>query len=191
MNIGVYAASGTAMDDAYFEAARELGRLIAQRGHTLIFGGGRSGLMGACADAAHEQGGSVIGVMPASSDKPGQVYDKSTVLILTDTVSQRKMLMVNNSDALIVLPGGLGTMDELFDTLARRQAGQHRKSVALISTLGFYDGLDKLLKQFADGGFMAAKHLDAYRVFASPAEALDHAEAEYAASHSCRNVRPS
>ena len=182
MNIGIYAASGTTMDAAYFDAARELGRLIAQRGHTLIFGGGRSGLMGACADAAHERGGRVIGVMPASSDTPELVYEKSSALILTDSVSQRKMLMVNNSDALIVLPGGLGTMDELFDTLARRQAGQHHKPVALISTLGFYDGLDTLLRQFADGGFMAAEHLDAYRVFASPAEALRYAEEEYAAA---------
>ena len=188
MNIGIFAASGTALDAVYFDAARELGRLIAQRGHTLIFGGGRDGLMGACADAALEQGGRVVGVMPGTVGRLWQAHEKGGAMIYTDNISQRKMLMVNNSDALIVLPGGLGTMDELFETLARRQLGQHRIPVALISTLGFYDALDRLLKQFADGGFMGAECLDMYRVFAAPAEALDHVEKEYAAAPSGRTV---
>lgn len=124
MKICVFGASGRELDRDYYEAAEELGALIAEHGHTLVFGGSRNGLMGAAAHGAAVCGGKVIGVMPREYDLPDVTFQGCTELIYTDTVAERKRIMQEQSDGFIILPGGLGTLDEFFDTLAQRQLEQ-------------------------------------------------------------------
>ena len=138
MKICVFGASGRELDRDYYEAAEELGALIAEHGHTLVFGGSRNGLMGAAAHGAAVCGGKVIGVMPREYDLPDVTFQGCTELIYTDTVAERKRIMQEQSDGFIILPGGLGTLDEFFDTLAQRQLDKLCKPIALLNTLDYF-----------------------------------------------------
>lgn len=173
MNICIYGASCSDIDREYFEAARELGALIAENGHTLIFGGGRDGLMGAAASAAAELGGRVIGILPAEYNVPGIVFSRCTELIVTESVAERKRLMLEMADGFIALPGGLGTLDELFDALAQRQLGKHEKPIALLNTLYFFCALELVLTNCAKNGFMSRACLDIFTLCPYPEDALD------------------
>ena len=109
MNICVYGASGDRLDQAYFDAAFELGALLGQRGHSLIFGGGAGGLMGACARGASSAGADIVGVAPRFFDEPGVLYDGCTRFVFTETMRERKGIMEEQAEAFIALPGGIGT----------------------------------------------------------------------------------
>ena len=172
MNICVFGASSDAIDPAYFAAAAALGACIAGGGHRLIFGGGREGLMGACARGLLREGGTALGIAPRFFDEPGILMKEECDFLFTETMSERKKLMEDMSDAFIALPGGIGTLDEFFEALTLRQLGQHGKPIVLLNTLGFYDALDALLRSLALDGFMSAQVLEAYALCASPAEAL-------------------
>lgn len=173
MKICVFGASGRELDREYYEAAAELGVLIAKSGHTLVFGGGCDGLMGAAARGAAEHGGHVTGVLPKEYNVPGVVYEGCSELICTDTTAERKRIMQDISDGFIALPGGLGTFDELFDTLAQRQLGIHRKPIALLNTLDFYCALELVLANCAKRNFMSRACLDMFTICDTPEDALD------------------
>ena len=174
MNICVYGASGEQLDRAYFEAAGELGRLLALDGHRLIFGGGAGGLMGACARGASEVGGEIIGIAPRFFDEPGVLYDRCTRFIYTDTMRERKQLMETQSEAFIALPGGIGTFEEFFEMLTLKQLGRHAKPMAVLNTLGYYEPMRSMLSAAADGGFMSRRCFELFAFCGTPAEALDH-----------------
>ena len=147
MRICIYGASGQELPQPYFDAARELGRLLAAGGHSLIFGGGAHGLMGACAEGAHEKGGEIIGVAPRFFDEPGILYSQCTRFLFTETMAQRKTAMFEESEAFIALPGGIGTFEEFFETLTLKQLGRHHKPMALLDTRGYYAPLMALLEK--------------------------------------------
>lgn len=176
MNICVYGASGDKLDRAYFEAAFELGKLLGRRGHSLIFGGGAGGLMGACARGASAAGAEIVGVAPRFFDEPGVLYDGCTRFIFTETMHERKALMEDQAEAFIALPGGIGTFEEFFETLTLKQLGRHGKPMALLNTLGYFDALQELLLRAVEGGFLSLGCLALYALCDSPSQALDRAE---------------
>ncbi len=177
MNICVYGASGTRLAAEYFDAARELGREIARRGHTLVFGGGARGLMGACAEGAAEHSGRIIGVAPRFFDEPGILLKTCTEFIYTDTMRERKAIMDERSDAIITMPGGIGTYEEFFEMLTAKQLGLHTKPMVLLNTLSCYEPLMSMLERCAKDGFMSEKCMELISVCSSPSEAVDAAEA--------------
>jgi len=176
MRICIYGASGTELAEIYYEEAEICGRLIAGRGHSLVFGGGKNGLMGAAARGAHELGGEIVGIAPKFFDEPGILYENCTEFIYTDTMRERKKLMEDNSDACLVLPGGIGTFEELFEMLTLKQLWQNERAIALLNTEGYFDCLDALLRTACEKGFVPQSCLELYRICETPVEALDYIE---------------
>ncbi len=174
MKICIYGASGKDLDPAYFAAAEELGRLMAQEGHSLVFGGGAGGLMGACARGASAQGGEIVGVAPRFFDEPGILFPGCSRFVFTETMRERKAAMEELSDAFIVLPGGIGTFEEFLETLTLKQLGRLDKNIALLNTLGYYDDMLRLLEHAAEGRFLSRACLKLFTLCATPEEALRH-----------------
>lgn len=141
MNICLYGASSSAIAKAYVNPTEELGAKIAERGHTLIYGGGAAGLMGAAARGAYSRGGEIIGVVPSFLNVDGILFDNCTELIFTETMRERKALMEQKSDAFIMTPGGVGTFDEFFEILTLKQLGRHSKPIAIFNINGYFDSL--------------------------------------------------
>ena len=174
MNICVCGASGNELDPAYFDAAFDLGRRIAEAGHTLVFGGGADGLMGACARGCLKAGGEIVGIAPRFFDEPGVLFDGCTRFLYTNTMRERKQLMEEQSSAFIALPGGIGTFEEFFEMLTLKQLGQHDKPMAVLNTLGYYAPMAALLENAVQGGFMSRRCLELFALCVSPEEALHH-----------------
>ena len=149
---------------------------MAKRGHTLVFGGGANGLMGAAARGATKAGGEIIGISPKFFDVDGVLYDKCTEFIYTETMQERKHLLVTKSDGFIVMPGGPGTFDELFETLSLRQLGIHNKPIAVFNIDGYFDPLGQMLKNAYDGNFMTEEILQLCPLFNNETELLKYLE---------------
>lgn len=174
MNICVYAASGRELDNIYFEEAYELGALLARCSHTLVFGGGSEGLMGACARGAKEHGGRVTGIAPRFFDEPGVLFTDCDEFIYTDTMRERKQLMEQTADAFVMLPGGIGTFEEFFEILTLKQLGRHSKPIAILNTALYYEPMISMLRHTASQHFMNEKCLQLFRLCDSPAQAVEH-----------------
>lgn len=172
MKICIYGASGSELDPRYYDAAEELGRLLAREGHSLVFGGGNHGLMGACARGAAASGGEIIGVAPRFFDEPGVLFEHCTRFVFTETIRERKAAMEAESDAFIVLPGGIGTFEEFFETLTLKQLGRHGKPIAVLNTLGYYSDLMRMLETAAEGRFLSRNCLLLFDLCSGPEEAL-------------------
>jgi len=154
-SIAVYCGSRLGDSTAFVAAARELGRLIALGGTTLVYGGGRVGLMGAVADAALEHGGSVVGVIPKALLDREVGHNGLTEQHVVRTMHERKMLMAERSDAFIALPGGIGTLEELYEMWSWQQLGYHDKPVALLNVDGYYDALLEFTRVSHARGFVS------------------------------------
>jgi len=154
--ICVFCGANAGARPVYAETARLVGRLLVERGLGVVFGGGRIGLMGALADAALAAGGEVIGVIPQALVDREQAHGGLTELHIVSTMHERKALMTDRSDAFLALPGGFGTMDELFEAITWRQLGYHRKPAALLNVDGCYDGLASFLERAAADGFIGS-----------------------------------
>ncbi len=172
LNICVYCASSDAVDAIYFDAAGKLGELIARGGHTLIFGGGTIGLMGAMARSVHKHGGRVVGVIPDTMVDRELAYREADELIVTDSMRQRKAEMDQRADAFVALPGGFGTLEELIEVLTHRQLKYHSKPTVIVNVSGFYDPLLVLFEHFIEHRFAKPKHRGSYLVVPGPAEAM-------------------
>ena len=188
MNICIFGASSDRLDACYLEAAQELGLLLAAGGHRLIFGGGMTGVMGACARGAAEGGGEIVGIAPRFFDEPGILYPDCTEFIYTETMAERKTAMEDMADAFITLPGGIGTFEEFFEVLTLRQLGRHDKPIVLLNTAGYYDALAAMLDRAVEGGFMSADVLSLCALCRTPAEALQRALTEPPRSGSVRRI---
>ena len=138
MKICVYGASSNEIANGYLTHGKEMGIAMARHGHDLVFGGGNTGLMGAVARGVHCAGGKVIGVAPRFFNVDGILYPDCNEIIYTDTMRQRKEKMEQLSDAFLITPGGIGTLDEFFEIFTLRQLGRHRKPIALLNTNGYY-----------------------------------------------------
>lgn len=176
MKICVYGASSRRLEAEYLSQAYDFGALAAKNGHTVIFGGGKSGVMGAAARGAHEAGGRVIAVTPRYFDRPGVLYEGCDEMIYTETMAERKTLMLETADAFAALPGGLGTYDELFETLTLKQLGRHDKAIALLNTRDCYAPFLRLMEQSAEEGFMSGRCMGLFTLCQTPAELLDSIE---------------
>ena len=174
MRICVYGASACRLAPAYLDAARELGGLLARGGHTLVFGGGAHGMMGACAQGAAELGGEIVGIAPRFFDEPGVLFRDCTRFLFTETMAERKTAMLRESEAFIALPGGIGTFEEFFETLTLKQLGRHGKPMALLNTLDYYAPLTAMLERAERDGFLARGCFGLYALCAAPEEALRH-----------------
>ena len=176
--LAVYCGSALPADPAYVEAARQVGRTLAQRGIGVVYGGGRLGLMGAVADAALQEGGEVIGVIPEALVGAEVAHRGCTELRVVQTMHQRKQLFTDLSDGFVTLPGGVGTMDELWEAISWSQLGYHAKPVGLLNVAGFYDQLIAFNRQMVDAGFIRAQHAGIL-IHADRIEALLDAMAGY------------
>ena len=177
MNICVFGAASNSIDDAYLSAGRELGRELARRGHTLVFGGGAGGLMGAVAAGVTAAGGVCVGIVPSFLDVDGALYAGCAELVHTETMRDRKQTMEERSDAFVMTPGGIGTYEEFLEILTLRHLGRHEKPIAVLNTRGYFDDLNTMLHNAAAKGFLPEKDLRLYRCFDSPAALLDFLEA--------------
>ncbi|WP_111592051.1 LOG family protein [Chitinophaga dinghuensis] len=153
--IAVYCGSSMGNDNIFREQAMLLGATLAQKGIGLVYGGARVGLMGAVADGALSEGGEVIGVLPHFLQQKELAHVGLSELILTDTMHERKAKMNELCDGVIALPGGFGTMEELYEMLTWGQLGLHNKPVGLLNTNGFYDALIALSVNMSANGFLS------------------------------------
>ncbi|MGB1124103.1 MAG: TIGR00730 family Rossman fold protein [Phycisphaeraceae bacterium] len=158
-SICVYCGSSEDIDPAYRQAAKDLGRLIAEHGDQLVYGGGSVGLMGDCARAVHEFGGKVVGVIPESLSSVEIAYHNADELIVTQTMRERKQIMDDRADAFVVLPGGFGTLEELAEILVLKILNYTDRPLIVVNPDGFYDPLIELFNHFVDKQFAKTKHL--------------------------------
>lgn len=175
--ITVYCASSNAVDEKYFDVAEETGYLLAERGLTLVYGGGQVGLMGRIARAVHDRGGTVFGVIPeALKAREGVAYEVADELVITKTMQERKKILFTRADAFIALPGGFGTLEEFMEVLTLKQLGYHDKPIALVSVDGYYDPLLHLFEHFFSEGFASERYRSLYFVADRPQDALEYIE---------------
>ena len=153
MNICVF-CSANDVAPQYVVAAEKLGRWLGREGHTLVYGGANLGLMEAVARAAHEAGATVVGVVPAILEKTGRASDHIDVRVLCDSLDDRKAIMVERSDLFVALPGGVGTLDEIFTVVAAASIGYHHKRVVLLNIDGFWDSLLAMLDDLQSKGVL-------------------------------------
>lgn len=157
-NVCVFCGSSDRVGEPYLKAAGEMGRVLARRNLTLIYGAGGTGLMGALADAALAGGAHVIGISPESFNIPQLMHPNLLELHVVKTMHERKALMVDISDAFIALPGGYGTLDELFEILCWAQVGLHSKPVGVLDSLGYFEPLNTLIEHARQEGFIYEEH---------------------------------
>ena len=176
MKICVFGASSRDLEQGYFDEAFALGAELARRGHTIVFGGGASGLMGATARGAKSQGGRLIGIAPKFFDEPDILDKDCDEMIFTETMSERKKAMEDMSEAFITLPGGIGTFEEFFEALTLKQLGRHAKAMAVLNTLGYYDALEAMVQRAVDERFLTADGKDLYAMFTDVDELVSYVE---------------
>lgn len=171
--ITVFLGASHGNDPAYSECAREVGRSLAQRGITLVYGGGRVGLMGQLADAALAAGGQVIGVIPHFLADKEVAHTGLTELHLVETMHERKAMMAQLTDAFVALPGGFGTLDELCEILTWAQLKLHNKPIALLNLDGYYDNLIQFFKGATASGLLAPQYLELLLIATQSSQVLD------------------
>ncbi len=171
--VAVYCASSTQLRKEYYDDAYAVGRLLAERGATQINGAGNMGLMRASSDGGLDAGGKVIGVIPTFMVRHEWHYPKLTELIEVADMSVRKNMIADMSDAGIVLAGGCGTMDEMFELITNKQLGLYLNPIIILNTLGFYNHLLAHLQRSVDEGFMRPIHAEMWKVASTPQEAVE------------------
>ena len=172
MNITVYLGSSFGNSPIYREAAEEIGTWIAESGHRLIYGGSRVGLMGVLADAVLRGGGEVTGVEPQFFLDAGLLHEGITETIPTETMAERRIIMMEKGDVYIALPGGSGTLDEISEVIVMAGLGKHHKPCILYNKGGFYDPLREVYDSMLQAGFLA-KETRAKIIFADSIEQID------------------
>ena len=176
-SICIFCGSNTGRGDIYAQAARDLVHAIATAGFRIVFGGGKVGLMGVVAETAIAAGAYVIGVTPRRLLEHEVVHTGLTELHIAESMHERKVMMARMADAFIVLPGGMGTLDEMFETLTLTQLGVHRKACGLLNIAGFYDLLMGFLDHLVDERFIRAEHRDMIIVDDDPARMIARLQA--------------
>jgi uncharacterized protein (TIGR00730 family) len=171
--ICIYCGSSSGHDPVHRAVAREVGAFLARQGIGVVYGGGNVGLMGAVADGALDERGEVIGVIPRALMEKELGHRGVTELHVVGSMHERKALMVDLSDAFIALPGGFGTLDELFETLTWLQLEFHAKPVGLLNVGGFFDGLTAFVAQMRDAGFLKPEHAACLLVEEEPERLLE------------------
>ena len=172
----VYCSSSGSINPEYANAARELGVEIVARGWHLVYGGTTAGLMGVLADTVINAGGRVTGVIPDHISQLGIAHQNLTELIVTADMRERKAIMDRRADAFLALPGGLGTLEEVFEVLTSKQLGLHSRPIVFVSTQNFFLPLDELLDRLIEERFAKPESASLYHFAESPTAALDYIE---------------
>ena len=175
-SIAIFCGSSLGTDEIFAQTAEQTGRLIAERGQTLVYGGGRSGLMGIVADSALKAGGKVIGVIPQGLVDREFAHPDLTELHIVTSMHERKTLMADLSDGFIALPGGAGTIEEIFEQWTWAQLGIHLKPCAFLNVEGFYDGLLQFIQLTTDKEFTRSRFTNALINSASIDDILEQFE---------------
>jgi uncharacterized protein (TIGR00730 family) len=170
--ICVYCASSTQINEAYFSAAEQLGKALANNSIQLVYGGGSVGLMGKIADAVLDTGGKVIGVIPKFMYEQNWNHSGLTELIITRTMHERKEKMAMMSDAAVALPGGCGTFEELLEVITWKQLGIFTKPIIIVNINGYYDPLIEMLNTAIEQKFMKDSHRSIWTVVTTAQEVL-------------------
>jgi len=173
LKVAVYLGSRIGKGDTYVNAAKNLGKQLAENGHTIVYGGSKIGMMGALADAALAQGGKVVGVMPAHLIEREVAHDGLTELHEVDTMHSRKFKMAELAEAFVAMPGGCGTLDEFFEIFTWAQINLHTKPVILLNINGFYDALLDHFEKMIEEGFVPDNHRALFQVAENVEEVLD------------------
>ncbi|WAT17638.1 TIGR00730 family Rossman fold protein [Aurantiacibacter sp. MUD11] len=158
--LAVYCGSATPADPRYMQLARDVGQTLAKRGIGVVYGGGKAGLMGAVASGALDAGGEVIGVIPQALKDMEVANLDCTELYVVANMHERKQMFTDMSDGFVTLPGGVGTMDELWEAVSWAQLGYHQSPVGLLNSFGYYDGLLAFNREMAETGFIREMHRD-------------------------------
>jgi uncharacterized protein (TIGR00730 family) len=172
----VYCASSARCDPCYHDAARRLGRILAERGYAIIYGGGAVGSMGALADGAVAGAGTIIGVLPQFMMELEWGHKNLTELRVVEDMRMRKHTMLSESEGMIALPGGSGTLEELFEAITMKRLGIYTHPIILVNTRGYFDPLVACLEHAVRESFMDARHLQMWQVVAEPDDVPDALE---------------
>lgn len=176
MKICIYGASSNAIDKSFLDAGEQLGKTIAVNNHSVVFGGGAAGLMGAVARGAHTAKGEIIGICPSFFNVDGALFTDCTEMIYTETMRERKQLLEEMSDAFIITPGGIGTFDEFFEIYTLRQLAVHKKPIVIFNTNGYYNPLIDMLNNAIQKSFMPSTNMDLLFISDNPQEIIEHIE---------------
>ncbi len=178
MKICVFGAASAHIDDIYVKKIEELGEMLAKRGHSLVFGAGATGLMGAAARGFKRGGGYIHGIIPEFFREEGVeiIYDDCDKMTYTKTMSERKQKMEADCDAFIIAPGGIGTFEEFFEVLTLKQLGRHKKAIAVYNIGNYYDELENFMKVVYERKFINFKCYEMYSYFDSAEEIADYLE---------------
>lgn len=171
-SVCVYCASSSQCEAFYFDETKRLGVALARNGFTVVYGGGGAGLMGTLADAALEAGGEVVGVLPHFMKEVEWGHNGLTSMRFVDDMHERKRIMIESSDALIALPGGCGTLEELLEAITWKRLGLHTNPIIIVNARGFFDPLVAQLERCIEERFMLPKHRNMWTVVASVDEVL-------------------
>jgi len=177
ISICVFCASSNDASPRYLEVARTLGGLMAERGHTLIYGGGSVGLMGALAREVQESGGRVVGVIPERLSTEEIAFEAAEELLVTADMAERKNIMIERAEAFICLPGAFGTLDEMLEIITLKQLDYHNKPIVLVNTDGFYDTLLGFFRRLEKERLIYKECLELYEAVSDVESALDLLEA--------------
>ena len=174
--VAIYCGSSTGNKAIYTKTAQELGYLLAEKGVTMVYGAGNIGLMGIAANASLDKGGIVVGVIPHFLRKKEVCHENLSELILVDSMNERKVVMTDRSDATIVLPGGYGTLDELFEIVTLVQLGQSQHAIGILNVDGYYDALLQHINRMAEDHFLKQEHQQLIYVDSDAASLLEKLE---------------
>lgn len=152
MRICIFCSANNGIDPDFFEAGRQIGRMIGRGGHTLVLGGCDMGLMGCLAEATRQNGGQTLGVVPRIIEEGGRQYPHLDIHIPCDNLADRKELLASHADAIVAMPGGVGTLDEIFTVLAAASIGYHHKRVVLLNLKGYWNSLIAMLRDLESRG---------------------------------------
>lgn len=176
MKICVYCSASEDLEKVFYEAGENFGKLIAERGHGLVYGGYSKGVMASVAEAVYAGKGEITAVVPDIFDRSGFTYEGCTEIIRTKTMAERKSAMENEADAIAILPGGIGTMDEFFSVFVLSTLGQYDRPIAVLNTAGFYDTLEQLLDEFVKKGFLSKDARECAVFFKEPEKLIAYLE---------------
>lgn len=191
MRICVYGAASPTIDNEYIVKTEIMGAEMVKRGHSLVFGGGGNGLMGAAARGVKSEGGYILGVIPRFFDEENieAICDTCDELIQPETMRQRKQIMEDNSDAFIVVPGGIGTYEEFFEILTLKQLCRHTKPIAIYNILGYYNELNHTMEQAIKKNFIKENCMDLFKIFDNLDDLFNYIEAPVEIIHTVKDLK--
>lgn len=177
MNICLYGSGSRKIDSIYTDAAYELGSQMAKKGHKLVFGGGDTGMMGACAHGVHDNNGHSLGIAPEWINDFEPLCEQCSEFIYVDSMDERKRKFVENSDAFVISPGGIGTLDEFFEIITLKKLKQHDKIIIVYNIDGFFDKMLEMIDEMAEKGFLY-KQEEIFKIASNTSEIFKILEGE-------------